>query len=148
MNTQKVSVSAVIFNDQNEILLVKRSFNDDFLPGVWEMPGGGIDFGEEPEDAVVREVKEETGLSIDTTSSSIISVFSYFHPQTVWHVELIYLCNLHKESQVILSFEHTEYLWVKIEELQKVELSDLMKKNILVVFEHPLVRALIVKQNK
>lgn len=148
MNTQKVSVSAVIFNDKNEILLVKRSLDDDFLPGIWEMPGGGINFGEEPEDAVVREVKEETGLSINTSSSSIISVFSYSHPQTVWHVELIYLCNLHKESEIILSLEHIEYLWIKTEEIQNVQLSDLMKKILIEVFEHPLVIALKVKQNK
>ena len=33
-------------------------------PGHWTLPGGGIDFGEDPEDAVVREFIEETGLTV------------------------------------------------------------------------------------
>lgn len=54
------SVAAVAINESNEILLVKRKFE----PGVggWCLPGGFIEIGETPEEAVVRELYEESGV--------------------------------------------------------------------------------------
>lgn len=49
----------IILNEKEEILLVKRKD----VP-IWVLPGGGIDKGETPEKAIVREVKEETGLNV------------------------------------------------------------------------------------
>ncbi len=51
--------TAVVVNDAGEILLHRRSDN-----GRWWLPGGAIDPGEEPADAVVREVWEETGVKV------------------------------------------------------------------------------------
>lgn len=50
-------VSAVVFNDGGEILLVRRADN-----GQWSTPAGAIDPDEQPADAIVREVLEETGV--------------------------------------------------------------------------------------
>lgn len=47
----------IIFNSKNQLLLVKRQD-----VAVWVLPGGGVDAGESPEEAVIREVLEETGL--------------------------------------------------------------------------------------
>src|SRR5882724_2597118 len=63
------AASGVVFNQAGEILLQHRS--DD---GKWALPGGAIDPGEEPADAVVREVWEETGVTI--VPERIISVES------------------------------------------------------------------------
>lgn len=49
---------AAIFNTAGEVLLVRLSYDQ----GQWALPGGNIDPGESPADAVVREVREETGL--------------------------------------------------------------------------------------
>ncbi len=55
---KKVSVvGAVIFNEQNEILCALRSPTM-LLPNYWEFPGGKIDEGEAPEEALLREIKE------------------------------------------------------------------------------------------
>ncbi len=52
--------AAVVFDDEKRnVLLVKRRD----VP-VWVLPGGGIDLGESPEDAAVREVQEESGLEV------------------------------------------------------------------------------------
>lgn len=56
---KKRSVAAVVFNENMEILLVKRRD----VP-IWVLPGGGVDPEEKPEQAVVREVFEETGLVV------------------------------------------------------------------------------------
>ena len=44
-----------------DVLLVRASSRSD-VPGTWWLPGGGLDFGEDPAAAVVRELREETGL--------------------------------------------------------------------------------------
>jgi len=52
---------AAIFNPAGEILLVHLSYDQH----QWSMPGGGIDPGESPAEAVIREVREETGLEAE-----------------------------------------------------------------------------------
>jgi ADP-ribose pyrophosphatase YjhB (NUDIX family) len=51
------SVTGIIFDDENRILLVRQTES-----GLWSAPGGAVDPEEQPADAVVREVWEETGL--------------------------------------------------------------------------------------
>jgi len=57
------SVTGVVFDDDGRLLLVQHSNG-----GVWLLPGGAIDPDEAPQDAVVREVWEETGLHVEPVS--------------------------------------------------------------------------------
>jgi len=59
-----IGCGAIIVNNQNEILLVKRSINSRTEPGTWSRPGGEVEFSEKIEDAVKREIKEETNIDI------------------------------------------------------------------------------------
>jgi 8-oxo-dGTP diphosphatase len=57
-----LGVAAVIWNDRQEVLLIRRTKEP--RKGQWSLPGGKVEFGESLEDAVRREVREETGLEI------------------------------------------------------------------------------------
>ena len=59
---QRVAAYALITRD-DEVLLTRMSARTR-IPGRWTLPGGGIDHGEQPREAVVREVLEETGLLV------------------------------------------------------------------------------------
>ena len=75
----KVAV-ALIFNKNGEVLLTQR--NDPRSPLIhkkWQFPGGGIEKNETPENACLREILEETGLTIELSSDTPIRVK---HPGT------------------------------------------------------------------
>ncbi|MCX6258412.1 MAG: RNA pyrophosphohydrolase [Bacteroidia bacterium] len=57
-NVFRAGAGAIIINEQGQVLAFER-LN---IPGSWQMPQGGLDEGEEPMQAVLREVEEETGL--------------------------------------------------------------------------------------
>lgn len=56
------TVAAIVVFPDERILLIKR--RTPVFKGYWALPGGKIDEGETPEEAVVREIKEETGLTV------------------------------------------------------------------------------------
>jgi len=58
--TPKVAVNCALFNERGQILLVQRKDND-----LWCLPGGLMDLGERVQEAALREVKEETGLTVE-----------------------------------------------------------------------------------
>jgi 8-oxo-dGTP diphosphatase len=58
-----VGVGAVIWNDRGEIVLIRRGQEPRL--GEWSIPGGRLEWGESVRDAIVREVREETGLEVE-----------------------------------------------------------------------------------
>jgi 8-oxo-dGTP diphosphatase len=63
---RRIGAYGVCRDDQGRVLLVRASPRS-VRPGTWFLPGGGIDHGEDPADAVVRETAEETGLAVEVT---------------------------------------------------------------------------------
>ncbi|GAA0361036.1 NUDIX hydrolase [Streptomyces blastmyceticus] len=71
----KTVVGAVIADNDGKILLLHRS-DDDYLGGLWELPSGGVDDGEDLIEALHREVAEETGLTV-TAVGGYLGHFDY-----------------------------------------------------------------------
>ncbi|WP_069167246.1 NUDIX hydrolase [Nocardia altamirensis] len=68
-NSIKVAVSAFVRNSDDNILMIRRTDNDRY-----SIPGGGLEAGETVTEAVVREVREETGIDVQITG--LIGIFS------------------------------------------------------------------------
>ena len=61
-NDYKVYCDSIIRNEKGQILLLQRSYNDDFEPAKWALPGGKLEQGETPVQGGQRELLEETNL--------------------------------------------------------------------------------------
>jgi 8-oxo-dGTP diphosphatase len=68
---KSVVVSAGVVVERDRVLLTQRK-SGSHLAGAWEFPGGKVEPGEDPRDALVRELREELG--IDTTVGEIVDV--------------------------------------------------------------------------
>lgn len=102
-----VAVKGVIINE-GKILLVQRASADAVGGGTWECAGGKIEFGEGLEDALVREIKEETGLTV--TVDNLLYAASFLTDPARQVIIITYLCRS-AEQVIRLSEEHTDYRW-------------------------------------
>lgn len=73
--TISIGVGAVVFRG-SDVLLIKRGKAP--FKGEWSIPGGGLEFGERVRDAVIREVREETGVEIELIG--LLDVFDAIAP--------------------------------------------------------------------
>jgi 8-oxo-dGTP diphosphatase len=89
---QVITACAFIFHDFDgvtKVFLAKRADTKKFLPGLYELPGGHIDFGEDIEDGLNREIEEELGMTV--TLGEPYAVFTYANTVKGSHsVEAIY----------------------------------------------------------
>src|SRR3989338_688134 len=125
---QQIGVKAIIEKD-NKILLLKRSEKYEHLTNCWDIPGGRINFGEEPEEGLRREIKEETGLELKEIKK-IIDAATVFKNEERHIVRITYLCTV-EEGKEGLSNEHTHIEWIPKEKIKELEYKDkLLKKKI------------------
>ena len=112
MKTVKV-VAAIILQGY-EIFATQRGYGD--FKGGWEFPGGKIEAGETPKEALVREIKEELDVEIEV--GRLLHVVEYDYP--TFHLEMhCYICGI-KSGQPILK-EHESARWLSEKELYDVE---------------------------
>ena len=113
-----IKVVAALIENDNKVLLARRSTGDINVFGKWEFPGGKVEQDENEFDAIEREIKEEFELVIKAKEFLINNVCEY--PTKVVDLRL-YKCdyvsgdfNLH---------DHSEYKWVDKEELLEYDLA-------------------------
>ncbi|RKQ33277.1 NUDIX hydrolase [Oceanobacillus halophilus] len=123
---------------KGKILLVKRAEESKVGAGTWEMAGGKLKFGEELEDALVREIKEETGIWIRPRKLLFASTINDDPSRQL--VFLNYLCEA-DDDDVTLSDEHTDFVWAT-----KMQLKELIAPEIFHQLENNHVLELEVLQ--
>jgi len=112
MKRMGLAVKSFIVNDRKELLLIKRQDNEIHCPGAWEVPGGRLEIGENPFDALRRETKEETNLEIEILNPLRVNFFERDDNQTITMIS--FLCRPISDS-VVLSEEHSDYQWIDID---------------------------------
>lgn len=101
-------------------LALKRSEDSFTRPGDWDLPGGSVIFGELHEEALRREISEESGLEVGDLW--IIDLFTRCEEKEEKAIYSIYASfkTTSRQTIVSLSDEHTEYQWVSLEEFDQL----------------------------
>jgi len=115
-----LAVSALIDDGAGRYLFLKRSSASTHFAGQWETPGGKIDAGEGFDEALIREVKEETSLDIALNG---VAGATQFELPTL-RVVLLHMWASVIGGSVKLSDEHQDYEWVTAEALGRKDLCE------------------------
>ena len=113
-----IKVVAALIENDNKVLLARRSTGDINVFGKWEFPGGKVEQDENEFDAIEREIKEEFELIIKAKEFITNNVCEY--PTKVVDLRL-YKCDY--VSGEFNLHDHSEYKWVDKEELLEYDLA-------------------------
>ena len=113
MDKRKIEVVAAIIIENGKLFATQRGYGD-FKDG-WEFPGGKMEIGETPEQALARELREE--LEIKTEVGSLVKTITYDYPKffLTMHCYLVKI----KEGRPNL-LEHEDARWVTKDEIDSV----------------------------
>lgn len=111
-----------VIREGNTYLLTKRQEPDptSHSHGKWEIPGGGLEFGETPEQTLHRELMEEVGIKVSIIKMlPRVETFSRGH----WHgVFITYICEMENPSATIsLNEEASEYAWFSLDQVKALD---------------------------
>lgn len=124
MNGNRIIVHTLI-KTKDGYLVTKRAKQETTFPEYWDIPGGLAEYGELPQEAVIRETKEEVGLDILPTNV-IHEDSNLDKSKNLIFIRLVYLCELiSKIDDIVLQEEeHSEYRFINsLEELNDEKIS-------------------------
>ncbi len=103
-----VAVAAIIWDDDGKILLGKHTYRRSY---PWAILAGNLEYGESPENAIAREIKEETALVVD-----VQDLLKAVSAKEAHHISLIYQCKIIR-GEFQPSAEISEIKYFSIDEL-------------------------------
>lgn len=112
-----VGVHGVIAN-RGRIIVLRRAARMSYRPGTWDLPGGHLALGEDFEECLLREVKEETGLDV-----AVERLLGVHKVPADPYLQALYACRTVVYRQIRLRpDEHGESRWVTLEEMAELPL--------------------------
>lgn len=127
---EKIVVGAIISKD-GKVLVLRRK-QGDYLGGIDELPSGHVEQGESVLQALRREVKEETGLTV-TQIHRLDSQFDYLTGSGKKARQFNFEVDVLDSGRTIILSEHSAYCWAGPEEVQALNLSE-QTRNVLAQF--------------
>jgi 8-oxo-dGTP diphosphatase len=116
---KRVLVAAVALVDRDGRVLIAKRPEGKAMAGLWEFPGGKVEADERPEQALIRELKEELG--IDVTESCLAPLTFASHAYDDFHLLMpLYVCR--KWKGIITALEGQELKWVKPKALRAIDM--------------------------
>ena len=118
-------MTSMIIKKNDKILLLKRA-NDQTKAGMWNLPGGGVEEKENYEEAIKREVKEETNLDIVE-----LKFFKSFIEEQENYIARPIIFYGSTKGEIKLDFENSEFGWFTKEEIKNLKIIYNQKETIL-----------------
>lgn len=108
-----IVAACALLDRKGRVLLAKRPEGRS-LAGLWEFPGGKVEAGERPDDALIRELREELGIAIAKKDLTPLTFASHAYPDFQL-LMLVYLCR--RWQLTVTALEGQELVWVSPETL-------------------------------
>lgn len=117
-----ITVVEVYIVHDGKVLLQQRNLKSKRFPGYWTGPGGHVDEGKDVLTAAIREVKEETAVTIKETDTSLKAVAIHHHVDLgILPLCFIFLASIPSEQDVISALEEGRSEWISLEKLKTLE---------------------------
>lgn len=102
-----IEVVAAVIEHNEKYLCVQRGINKyEYISKKWEFPGGKVEVDESPENALIREIREELNMEIN----SLQFLITVEHPYPDFHLTMhTYLCKSNHSTPTLT--EHLQYTW-------------------------------------
>lgn len=128
----EVHVAGICFKE-DKVLVVKRSTLRRLYPNLWECGGGQVNAGEDFEEAIKRQLKEEIGVIVDVIRTA--GVYEILVPDTEQKKipGVIFICKLKgyvNDESPQISKEHVKWQWQSIDRLEELEFIPSVKERI------------------
>lgn len=150
---QRIAVRAIV-SDKQKTLLVRRASGRPTIMGKYELPGGKLEYGEQPEDAIQRHLGAQAGLTV--RAAQIFDVLTYIDhdDRDIQYVFILYLVSVENNATKLkLSQNYDHYLWKSMSSVQQDTLTEstrlllgISQQNIPAVKENELIGSNIVKE--
>ena len=126
-----LTMRSIVKNEKDKILVLRRHPKSKTNPHKWELPGGKIEKGEFFDEALIREVKEETNLDVKVGDFCEAVQDDYPHKRTV---QLI-MYSKDITGEVKISDEHDDWMWASINEIKSLDITSSLEKIIEKIIE-------------
>ena len=123
---QRIAVRAIIRQDEKTLLLRRANGRESIL-GKYELPGGKVEYGEQPEDALARNLQQEVGLTVQTAQLFDVLTYIDHDDRDIQYVFILYLVSLRTGGKVSLSQNYNHYMWKKMANVHQDELTESAK---------------------
>ena len=135
---QRIAVRAII-KQEDSILLIRRASGRESILGLYELPGGRLDYGEQPEDALRRYLHDDVGLHI--REATLFDVVTYIDrdDRNIQYAVIIYSVSVaggHHEPR--LSENYDQYVWQTLLDIQQNSLTDLSQLLLGIIHQEEL----------
>lgn len=129
--TVKVDVRGFVLNEKSEILMAKES-----VDGKWTIPGGWADIGDSPSEAVLKEIKEETGF--DTEIVRLLAIYDkrcHAHPPEPYYIyKLMFFCEI-TGGELAHGFDMQGAAFFPMDELPELSEDRILKSQLVHLFK-------------
>lgn len=124
---QRIAVRGIIRVDE-KTLLMRRANGRPSILGKYELPGGKLEYGEQPEDALTRYLKDEAGLTIQTAQLFDVLTYVDHDDRDIQYIFILYLVSLGLGgNKVALSQNYDQYEWKKMSNIHQEQLTESSK---------------------
>ncbi len=150
---QRIAVRAIV-SDKQKTLLIRRASGRPTILGKYELPGGNLDYGEQPEDALQRHIQSELGVAIKAAQLYDVLTYIDHDDRDIQYVFILYLVGVDNHTTKLkLSQNYDHYLWKTMSSIHQETLTEstrlllgISQQNIPAVKENVLIGSNVVKE--